>query len=338
MVHVGKERTGTVAITQIDYDPQNFRETAPESADEVTAPEKRDGAGGLWINVDGVHRVDIIETIGKKFDIHPLTLEDIVNTHQRAKVEDYGNYLYIVCRMLFHDKTGGEVHSEQVSLVLGEGFLISFQEEEGDVFNGVRERLRKGRGRIRQSGCDYLAYCLMDAIVDHYFVVLGAFGDKIEALEEDLMDSPTEEISRAIHRMKRETIHLGKQVRPLREVLVILSKGGFDQVKESTGVFLRDVHDHTVQAMDTIESYRDILSGMMDSYHSLMGNRMNEVMKLLTIIATIFIPITFLAGVYGMNFKYMPELDWKWGYFACLGVMAGVVVAMLIYFKKKDWL
>ncbi len=336
LIHVGEKRTEEVAISVIDYDERELVEQVVDDIEDVFA--FKDRPTNTWINIGGVHEIDTVEKIGRRFDIHPLTLEDIVNTHQRAKVEDYEHYLYIVARMLFFDEETDRVRSEQISLVLGKGFLLSFQEEEGDVFSGVRERIRKKRGRIRQSGCDYLAYALLDAIVDHYFVVLGAFGDRIEELEEELLDDPTQETSRRIHEMKREMIYLRRQIWPLREVLASLERNGSGLVEESTAVFLRDVYDHTIQVIESIEGNRDVLSGMLDNYLSVVSNRMNEVMKLLTLVATIFIPITFIAGIYGMNFKYMPELEWGWGYFLCLGLMATVVGAMLAYFRNKGWL
>jgi magnesium transporter len=336
LIHIGKERTQKVIASIMDFDRDDLKEMTLGTIDEIFSYEQQ--LSLRWINIIGVHEIDIIEKIGKHFNIHPLTLEDIANTGQRSKVEDYDHYLYVVSRMLYFDESKGEFHSEQISIILGEGFLISFQEIEGDVFHGVRERIRKGRGRIRQSGCDYLAYSLLDAIVDNYFVVLGAFDNKIEILDEELLENPSPETSRMIHEMKREMIYLRKQVWPLREVLGNLSKAGSTLVKENTLVYLRDVHDHTIQVMDIIESYRDILTGMMDNYLSAVSNKMNEVMKLLTIIATIFIPITFVVGVYGMNFSYMPELEWKWGYFMVLGFMFCVVAFMLIYFKRKNWL
>ncbi len=312
MVHIGKERTEKVVVSIMDFDHDHLQEMTLDTIDDIFSCEQQ--LPFRWININGVHQVDFIEKIGKHFDIHPLTMEDIVNTGQRSKVEDYEHYLYLVSRMLYFDETKGEFHSEQISIILKEGFLISFQEIEGDVFNGVRERIRKGRGRISQSGCDYLAYCLLDAIV------------------------PSPDTSRMIHEMKREMVFLRKQVWPLREVLGNLSKADSGLIKEPTVIFLRDVYDHTIQVMDTIESYRDILSGMLDNYLSVVSTKMNEVMKLLTIIATIFIPITFVVGLYGMNFHYMPELGWKWGYFAVLGLMLCVVVFMLICFKRKNWL
>lgn len=338
LVHVGKERKEKVIVSVMDYNQEHLLEKTITDLDSFFPFSDQKRTLIKWINISGVHQLDLVEKIGIHFNIHPLTMEDIVNTGQRPKVEDYEHYLYIVSRMLCFDESKGEIYSEQISIIIKDGLLISFQEGEGDVFDGVRDRIRRGRGRIRQLGTDYLAYALLDAIVDNYFVVLGAFGEKIELLEEELLENPKPETSRTIHEMKREMIYLRKQVWPLREVLGHLSKTDSLLIKQSTVIYLRDVYDHTIQVMDTIESYRDILSGMIDNYLSVMSNKMNEVMKLLTIIATIFIPLTFIVGVYGMNFHYMPELEWKWGYFMVLGLMCFVVIFMLIYFKLKNWL
>jgi magnesium transporter len=231
-----------------------------------------------------------------------------------------------------------EVRSEQVSLILGPNFVISFEEDEGDVFDAVRERIRAGKGRIRKLGPDYLAYSLLDAVVDNYFIVLEKLGEDVEDVEEELIRSPDRETVHEIHALKREMIYLRKSVWPLREVISGLERTESELIKDSTGIFLRDVYDHTIQVIDTVETYRDMLSGMLDIYLSSLSNRMNEVMKVLTIIATIFIPLTFIAGVYGMNFKFMPELEWRWGYFVVLGVMAVIGVLMVILFKRRRWL
>ncbi len=336
LIHIGEKKTEKVSITVMDYDQAHLAEQSLEFIEDTFALKETPSV--TWININGIHRVDFIEKIGKPFGIHPLTLEDIVNTNQRSKVEDYDHYLYIVSKMLYFEQLEEGIFSEQISMVLGENFLISFQETEMDVFDGVRERIRKSKGRLRSSGVDYLAYALIDAIVDHYFIVVGTMGEKMDNLEEKLLGSPDAGISQVIHEMKRHLIYLRKNIWPLREVLANLMRGGSNLFRESTAVFLRDVYDHTTQVMDSIESYRDILSGMLDIYLSLMSNRMNEVMKLLTIIATIFIPITFIAGVYGMNFKYMPELEWKWGYFVSIVLMFVIAIIMLLYFRKKKWL
>lgn len=336
LVHIGEKKTEKVRINLIDYDEGHFQEREIEAVGECF-PFK-DKPSVTWINIDGLHQVDVIEQLGTHFDIHPLVLEDIMHTGQRPKAEDFEKYIFLVLKMLYYDEKAHQIKAEQVSLVLGSNFLISFQEQEGDVFSTVRDRIRNGKGRIRKAGSDYLAYALMDAIVDQYFIILETFGEKIESTEEELLSNPRRQTLDSIHAMKREMIFFRKQVWPLREVVGGLARGESSLISEPTEIYLRDVYDHTIQVADTIESLRDVLSGMLDIYLSTISNKMNEVMKVLTIIATIFIPLTFIAGVYGMNFKYMPELEWHWGYYMVWGVMAVVVVTMVLYFKRKAWL
>ncbi|MGZ3569203.1 MAG: magnesium/cobalt transporter CorA, partial [Thermodesulfobacteriota bacterium] len=259
-------------------------------------------------------------------------------TDQRPKMEDYGDYLYIVLRMLSYNDKSTQIETEQVSLILGPNFLFSFQENQGDVFDPVRERIRTGKGRIRKMGADYLAYALLDLIVDNYFVIMEKLGETIEFLEEKLVTQPVPETLQTIHQLKRELIFLRKAVWPLREVIGGLQRGELTLIKETSRVYLRDVYDHTIQVIDTIETFRDMISGMLDIYLSSVSNRLNSVMKVLTIIATIFMPLTFLAGIYGMNFKYFPELDWRWSYPVFWLVSVLISVSMLLYFKKKNWL
>jgi len=288
--------------------------------------------------LDGIHQLDNIEKIGEHFKIHPLVLEDIMNTGQRPKMEDFNDYLFIVLKMLSYDEEENETKTEQVSLILSSKFVISFQESEGDVFDPVRERIRSDRGRIRKMGVDYLAYSLIDAIVDNYFMVLEKIGEKIEDIEDELVKNPTPEVLHTIHRLKRELIFLRKSVWPLREVISRLERWESPLIDKSIDIYLRDVYDHTIQVIDALETFRDMLSGMLDIYLSSISNRMNEVMKVLTIIATIFIPLTLISSIYGMNFKYMPELDWFWGYPLVYTVMLAVSAVMLIYFRRKKWL
>jgi magnesium transporter len=240
--------------------------------------------------------------------------------------------------MLDYDREESKIKVEQVSLILGENFVISFQETEGDIFNPIRERVRNNKGRVRKMGADYLAYVLIDAVVDNYFLILEALGEQIESMEEELVANPTPETLQTIHNLKREMIFLRKSVWPLRELISGLERGESALIRESTGIYLRDVYDHTIQVIDTVETFRDMLSGMLDIYLSSVSNRMNEVMKVLTIIATIFIPLTFLAGIYGMNFEFMPELRWHWSYPLVWCVMIVIGVAMIFYFKRKKWL
>jgi magnesium transporter len=336
LVHVGEKKLEEAKITVITYDEKGFEEKALDTA-EASFPPK-DAPASLWINIDGLHEVSVIEQIGKQFGIHPLTLEDIVNTAQRPKLEDFEDYVFVALKMLFHDKEIGGIKSEQVSMVLRENCLITFQEMEGDVFTMVRERLRNGKGHLRKRGVDYLAYALIDAVVDYYFIILETLGEDIEELEEELMTLPTPETLERIHHMKKEMIYLRKQVWPLREVVSGLRRGEISLIHQSTNIFLADLYDHTIQVIDTIESLRDLLSGMVDLYLSTVSHRMNEVMKVLTIMATIFIPLTFVAGIYGMNFKYMPELEWRWGYFLALSFMVGMAALMIFYFRKRKWL
>ncbi|MCL4477343.1 MAG: magnesium/cobalt transporter CorA [Nitrospirae bacterium] len=336
LVHIGEKKTEEIKITVMDYDETSCRE------EQFTSIEAcfvfKDKPSVTWINVEGLHNIENIQKLGDCYGFHPLVLEDILNTDQRPKIEDFDAYLYIVLKMLHNGKSPQTV-TEQISLILGPNYVISFQEGiEGDVFNSIRERIRTGKGRIRTQGADYLAYSLIDAIVDNYFVVIEKMGERIEDLEDELIKSPVAETLQEIHDLKREMIFLRKAVWPLREVISSLGRGESPLIKDPTRIYLRDVYDHTIQVIDAIETSRDMLSGMLDIYLSSMSHKMNEVVKFLTIIGTIFIPLTFLAGVYGMNFEHMPELKWRWGYFVLWAVMSGMAVFMLLYFKKKKWL
>jgi magnesium transporter len=336
LIHIGEQRVDETRITLIDYDEANLQERVLDSIEEAFL--LKDLPTVTWINIDGLHQLDIIEKVGRHFNIHPLVLEDIVNTGQRPKTEEFEDLIFVVLKMLHYNENQEEITSEQFSLVLGPNFLISFQEIQGDVFRTVRERIHKPKTRIRKAGCDYLAYALIDAIVDNYFLILEKLGENIETLEEDLLENPGPETLQTLHEMKREMIYLRKQIWPIREMINSLVKNESSLINESTRLFFRDIYDHTIQIIDTIESYRDVLAGMLDIYLSTLSNKMNEVMKVLTIIATIFIPITFIAGIYGMNFKFMPELEWRWGYVMVWAVIAVVVGIMISYFKKKQWL
>jgi len=326
----------TVRITVMDYDEQNFEEKEVRSIEECFPFKSTPTV--TWINIDGIHNVEVIEKLGKEFEMHPLILEDILDTGQRPKCEDLERYIFIVLKMLGYDEKKDVVTAEQVSLVLGSNFVISFQECVGDVFEQIRERIRGAKGRIRKMGADYLAYVLIDTVVDNYFVILEKLGERIESIEEELVAEPDEKTLHQIHSVKREMISLRKSIWPLREVVNGLQRTESALVADTTSVYLRDVYDHTIQVIDTIESFRDTVSGMVDIYLSSISNRMNAVMKVLTIIATIFIPLTFIAGVYGMNFKYMPELGWRWSYPLVWLIIIIVGGCMLVYFRKKKWL
>jgi magnesium transporter len=336
LVYVGERKIENVRIRLIDYDENRIEERELKSIDESLPYIEKESV--TWINIDGLHDIDLISNIGKLFNLHSLVLEDIVNTEQRPKMEDFEEYLFIVLKMIHYQSDMHQVRFEQLSLILCKNIVISFQERVGDIFEPVRERLRKARGRIRKMGTDYLIYTLMDVAVDNYFVVLENIGERVAELEESLINDPEPDILQYIHEFKRELIFLRRSVWPLRELISSLERGETDLINEKTTIFLRDVYDHTIQIIDTVETYRDIVSGMMDLFLSSVSNRMNEVMKVLTVIATIFIPLTFIAGIYGMNFEYMPELGWHWGYFTALILMLAIGVLMVIWFKRKRFL
>jgi magnesium transporter len=335
LVHIGEQKIEKTRITVIDYDGDNFLEKKVQTVEECFP--FRETSTVTWINIDGIHDAEVVEKLGGYFGLHPLILEDIMNTSQRPKMEDLGDAIYIVLKMIEIGNDRPEVTTEQMSLAFGRNFVLSFQERPGDTFDPVRERIRRGKGRIRKMGPDYLAYALIDAIVDDYFLVLEKQGEQIECLEDELIANPKQETLHGLHTLKRDMIFVRKSVWPLREVISRLERAESPLIQKTTGIFLRDVYDHTIQVIDNIETYREMLSGMLDTYLSSLSNRMNEVMKTLTIIATIFIPLTFLAGVYGMNFKFMPELNWRGGYFLVWGVMLAVGVFMVFYFKRKKW-
>jgi magnesium transporter len=319
----------------MDYGPGRLDEK--DLCDPSECHPFRDTESVTWININGIHDVSIIESIGRHFEIHSLVLEDVMHTGQRPKYEEYDKHVYLVIKMLYLDSKSGEIRSEQVSVILGPRYVISFQEREGDVFDPLRERIRAGKGRIRKAGPDFLAYCLMDAIIDHYFILMESLGEKIETIEENLLVHPSPEMLKRIHAIKNDLIFLRKSVWPLREVLKGLERGDLDRIDAATLPYLRDLYDHTVQVVETVESFRDMVSGIMDIYLSSISNRMNEIMKVLTLFAAVFIPLTFVAGIYGMNFKYMPELEWRFGYAYALVLMAVLGGLLLLFFRKKKW-
>jgi magnesium transporter len=336
-VHIGERKTGAPRVSLMHYDGEQLVEEELKDIPSCRTWLSRPGV--TWINIEGVHQIDLLEQFGAVFGLHPLVLEDIANTGQRPKVEDYGGYLYIVLRMLSLHAARQEVVGEQASLIVGPNFVISFQEGiAGDVFDPIRERLRTAKGRMRRESADYLVYSLIDAIVDGYFVLLEKLGEQIEVLDERMLANRAGEVARTIHLLKREMIWLRKAVWPLREMINSLQRAETPLIRASTGVYLKDVYDHTIEVIDTVETYRDVLSGMLENHLLLLTTRLNEVMKVLTVISTIFIPLTFLTGIYGMNFRFMPELAWRWGYPLVLLGMAGIAVALYAYFRRKKWL
>lgn len=335
LVHIGDHAAFESTISAIVYGVDQL-----QSRENVSPAECRELLalpGVKWLDMDGVHETERVREMGELFSLHPLVLEDVLNTDQRPKVEGYDGYLYIVLRMLRYDHSRQQIYSEQISLILGKDYVFSLQELPGDVFDGVRARLHGGR-RIRFMQADYLAYAIVDAVVDHYFEILEKLGDEIEALEDELMVKPEPGTLQRIHHFKREMLMLRKAVWPLREVLGQLSRDGNPLIADETRLFMRDVYDHSVHVIDTIDTIRELLVSMLDLYLSSINNRMNEVMKVLTIIATLFMPLTFIAGVYGMNFEYMPELAWRWGYPAVWVAMGLVAGGLLWLFRRRGWL
>jgi magnesium transporter len=334
LVHIGEKKTDKVTIRTFNYAGTRCDERQDPSLDELAPPTDE---SVTWVDVGGVHKMEILESFGKQFQLHPLLLEDIANTDQRPKLDDYETCLFLVTKMLsVTDRQ--DIIVEQVSLVLGRKFVLSFQENGTDVFTPVRDHLRGGKGRLRQSGADYLLYALFDAIVDQYFAVLEVLGEKIEALQDLVISDPKPETLRQIHALKRQLLFLRRAVWPLREATNNLSRSECPFLQESTKVFFRDVYDHVIQIVDTIETLREMVSASLDIYLSSISYRLNAVMKVLTIITTIFMPLTFIVGVYGMNFEHMPELKWEWGYPLVLGVMVVIAIAMLGFFIRKKWI
>lgn len=338
LIHVGDKKAAKVNINIFSFDETHYEEKQVATLQQALPASDKPGV--TWIDIEGLTDISIIESLGRHFNFHPLMLEDILSTDQRPKMEDFDEYLYIVLRMIYPNDKPGEFVNEQVSLIVGKNYVVSFQEQEktGDVFAPIRESIRTAKGKIRKLGPDYLAYSLIDAIVDGYFVVMEKIGDEIELREEEVALDPTPQTLRVLHRLKREMILLRRSLWPLREVISALERGNSSLIQSETLFYLKDVYDHTIHILDTIESLREMLTGMLDIYLSSLANRTNEVMKVLTIIATIFIPLTFIVGIYGMNFDFMPELKWWWGYFAVWGVMIVVTLVMVLFFRRKRWM
>jgi magnesium transporter len=341
LLYHGDSQSKKTKITVFDYDQDHYNELEVSTDDCCRFKDERTVS---WINVDGVHDVAVIEKLGKSFDIHGLTLEDILNTAQRPKFEEFESYVFIVTKMLRYDHVKDEINIEQVSIVFNETCVLSFQESEGgDVFTALRERIRQAKGRVRRLGADYLAYSLLDAIVDNYFLILEALSERIEKKEEELAHTPDNNILHDIHKIKGEIIYLRRAVWPLRDVMSNLYRSELKMIKEGTKIYFRDLYDHIAHIIDTVETFRDMVSGLLDLYLSSMSYRMNEVMKVLTLTATIFIPLTFVVGVYGMNFNTetsrwnMPELNMPYGYVFVWIIMICVAGGMLLFFKKKKW-
>jgi magnesium transporter len=334
LLFMGQKRNEGVAMRLMHYGESTFEE-------EVNIPKLPGPANTgcvQWLDIVGIHDAEVMRKVGERYKLHPLVLEDIMNTGQRPKAELSEHYIFVVVKMIMKDKHSSHAKFEQVSLIMGDGWLLTFQEKEGDIFEIVRDRIRSDKGRVRKAEADYLAYALIDAIVDNYFLVLEDFGDRIEALESSLMSGKSQGQIVHLQTLKREIILLRKSIWPLREVVNTFMKSENALVAQATLPYLHDLYDHCIQIIDTIESYRDIIGGMQDLYLSVVNNKMNEVMKMLALISTIFLPMTLVAGIYGMNFKHMPELDSTWGYGAAMSLMLVIGVSMFWLFKRQNWL
>jgi magnesium transporter len=334
LVYDREPRVPEVSIHVMDYGPDACRVRQPKTIED-TFP-LRDSTTTSWIDIEGLHDVELLNKFGAHFGLHPLVLEDILNTHQRPKLEEYENYLYVVLRMLAA-RDGDVLHSEQVSIIIGRGFVATFQEIPGDVFDPVRKRIEQGGGRSRRMGSDYLAYALMDAIVDNYFALLEKTAERIERVEQGIGDKPRPEDLAKIHELRREMVYLRRNVWPLREVVAALQRTESDLVHDETRVYYRDLHDHVAHVIESLENFRDVLASLQDLYVSGIGVRTNEVIRVLTIISTIFVPLTFLAGVYGMNFDVLPELRWPHGYLYFWIVSVIVVISLIVFLRRRGW-
>ncbi|MFZ0389446.1 MAG: magnesium/cobalt transporter CorA [Calditrichia bacterium] len=336
MVHIGEKKTDKVEITLMDYDSQKYDYRPVEHIEEAFPFKETPTV--TWLNIYGLHEVELINRIGREYNIHPLVLEDILNTGQQPKVEFFEDYIFLILKMIWYDSATREISIEQISIVMGSNYVLTFQERRGDIFNPLRQRIESGRGRARVSGPDYLFYAIMDVVVDNYFLVMENLSEEIEILDKNVLLSPEPAMAKEIQRLRKELLFLGRAIWPLKEVVVTLRREGIDQIKAKTIPFLRDLLDHVNQVSDTLEIYRHMVSSILDIYLSTINTRMNEVMKVLTIIATIFIPLSFIAGIYGMNFEYMPELHFRWAYPTLLLFMFFVLITMLLFFRRKGWL
>jgi len=335
LLFTGEQKVDSTTLHLITFDKTEIKEAYFTNIEEVFAQISKTNQM-TWLNVIGLHEVEIISRISEHFNLHKLSGEDILSVNQRPKLDDYEDYIHIVAKMFRVED--GSIEDEQVTILFAEGLLITFQEKEGDVFNGVRERLFESKGQIRQRKTDYLAYALLDSIVDHYFIAIEHFGNIIDELEIELLENPSDEILPQLHEVRREASYIRRSIFPMREAVSRFEKLEVSYMNKETKLFIRDLYDHTIQVIETVTVFKDTVGGLMDLYMNSISYRMNNVMKVLTIVSTIFIPLTFIAGVYGMNFLVMPELEYKFGYYYTLIAMAVLTLLMIIYFKRKKWL
>jgi len=336
VVYTGNRKIEKVQIHYLHYDENNLEEKTLHNQGKIVFHHSDDNKVD-WYDIRGIHDSALIEQIGAAFNIHSLILEDVSDIDQRPKFEEYENGIFIIVKALSFDKARLKISTEQVGIYFKKWFVVTFQETESDLFNTIRKRIQNGKGRIRQRGSDYFAYALVDVIVDHYFIVLEDIELEIESLEEKVLEKQDAAIKSKIHLLRKELLTMRKSIAPLREAVSRFAKSDSPFIEEKTVVYLRDLYDHTKQVMDSVESFRDSLNGLNDLFISEVSFKMNQVIQMLTIVSTIFIPLTFLAGIYGMNFDNMPELHWEYGYFILWALMAVIFVGLLLYFKKKKW-
>lgn len=335
-IHVGTASAETITAELHLFDADSCEVSTPALAEVGPAAEGERRVS--WLHVSGVHDADGIKALGQRFDLHSLVIEDILNTDQRPKVEDYPSYLYVVARIFARNSKTQELATEQLSIVLKQGLVLSFQERKNAQFDSIRQRLQQGKGKIRQRGADYVTHSLLDVVVDSYFEILEDFGTRMEQIENQLFAEPEPGLLQSIYSMRQELILLRKGIWPMREVIGRLMREESPLIDAQTPVFFRDVYDHTVHVIDVIESYRDVLSGMVEIYLSGAEYRQNQIVKVLTIVATVFMPLTFIVGLYGMNFKKMPELEWRYGYLGVWIVLILTAAGMIYFFRRRKWL
>ena len=335
IVYVGEQKVEKVKITLTEYDEANVETCEIKSVDEIDP--FTDTPQVTWVSVCGLHETEFLMQIGEKFKVHPLVLEDILNTETRPKIEITDDYLFIVMKLITYNAEHKILESEQVSFILGKSFVFSFMERSDEIFNPIKERIKNQLGKVRKKGSDYLLYVLMDVVVDQFFLALEKVDERIESLDDEVLNAPEKSQVEKIYNLKNLLLMLRRSAAPMREIVNQLIKDDSDLIDDSTEPYLRDLYDHTIHISESIELQREITTGLMETYLSMMSNKMNEVMKVLTVIATIFIPLTFIVGIYGMNFPNMPEMEWPWAYFAVWGVMIAVVIGMFVYFRRKKW-
>jgi len=335
-VFIGKRKVDKISMHVIDYNEKFIDEIDPNNIDEIT--QLKETSTVSWININGLHDTEAIKSLAKSFNIHPLVVEDIVNTGQRPKMEEYDDNLFFALKMMRYDSKNNKIESEQLTLVMGPNFLITFQERPGDVFEPVRKRIRNKMGRIRHHGIDYLTYALLDSVIDNYMIIIERIGGQIEETEEELLENMNKNILSKINDYKREMNYLRKTIRPVKDFMLQLSRLDSDLIHDDTLPFIKDLLDISTQAVESIDTYRLMLSDHLDIYNSGSNNRLNEIMKILTIFSAIFIPLTFIAGIYGTNFEFMPELSFKYSYPIFWGVLLIIAGFMLRFFKRKKWL